>query len=88
MHFFEIIRRINGVDHETYGEPCYALGLLDDNKKWNDYLAETAQWASGNELQNLFITILNHCQIFNSRKLWKITIQFIIRYHIDAKRRD
>ncbi|KAH0705911.1 hypothetical protein KY289_010987 [Solanum tuberosum] len=42
---------------------CYALGLLDDDKEWNDCLSEVAQWASGNELRHLFVTILMNCQL-------------------------
>ncbi|XP_059311363.1 ATP-dependent DNA helicase PIF1-like [Lycium ferocissimum] len=68
---FESIRTINGVPHKTYKEACYALGLLEDDKEWNDCLAEAACWASGNELRNLFVTILIHCQVSDSYKLWR-----------------
>ncbi|KAH0729428.1 hypothetical protein KY289_000616 [Solanum tuberosum] len=68
---FESIRRINGVDHKTYREACYALGLLDDDKEWNDCLSEAAHWASGNELRHLFVTILMNCQVSDTRKLWE-----------------
>ena len=39
---FESIRRINGVDYKTYREAYNALGLLDDDKDWNDCLLEAA----------------------------------------------
>ncbi|KAM3281386.1 hypothetical protein P3S67_028407 [Capsicum chacoense] len=67
---FESIRTINRVSYKTYKEACYALGLLEDDKEWNDCLAKAACWASGNELRNLFITILIHCQLSDSAKLW------------------
>ena len=54
---FESIRTINGVRYDTYKEACYALGLLEDDTEWNDFLAEGANWASGNELRNLFVMI-------------------------------
>ena len=54
---FESIRTINGVRYDTYKESCYALGLLEDDTEWNDFLAEGANWASGNELRNLFVMI-------------------------------
>ncbi|KAH0686063.1 hypothetical protein KY285_016607 [Solanum tuberosum] len=57
---FESIRTINGVRYDTYKEAFYALGLLEDDKEWNDCLAEAACWASGNKLRNLFVTILIH----------------------------
>ncbi|XP_049392501.1 uncharacterized protein LOC125856887 [Solanum stenotomum] len=68
---FESIRRINGVDHKTYREGCYALGLLDDDKEWNDCLSEAAHWASGNELRHFFVTVLMNCQVSATRKLWE-----------------
>ena len=66
---FESIRRINGVNHKKFREASYTLGLLDDDKTWNDSLIEAAQWA-GNELRQLFVTILMNCQVSNSRKIW------------------
>ena len=39
---FESIRRINGVDYKTYREALYTLGLLDDDKEWNDYFSQAA----------------------------------------------
>ncbi|KAM3264712.1 hypothetical protein P3L10_001706 [Capsicum annuum] len=74
---FEIIITINGVSYKTYKEACYALGLLEDDKEWNDFLAEAACWASGNELRNLFVTILIHCQVFDSAKLWRTNYEIL-----------
>nr|XP_016467791.1 PREDICTED: uncharacterized protein LOC107790380 [Nicotiana tabacum] len=59
---FESIRRINGVTHDNYKDSCYTLGLLKDDKEWNDCLAEAALWAIENELRNLFVMIFIHCQ--------------------------
>nr|XP_025887491.1 uncharacterized protein LOC112941712 [Solanum lycopersicum] len=75
--YFESIRTINGVRYDTYKEACYALGLLEDDKEWNDCLAEAACWASGNELRNLFVTILIHCQVSDSSKLWRSNYEIL-----------
>ncbi|XP_069147085.1 uncharacterized protein [Solanum lycopersicum] len=75
--YFESIRTINGVRYDTYKEACYALGLLEDDKEWNDCLAEAACWASGNELRNLFVTILIHCQVSDSYKLWRSNYEIL-----------
>ena len=74
---FKSIRTINGVRYDTYKEACYALGLLEDDKEWNDCLAEAACWASGNELRNLFVTILIHCQVSDSSKLWRSNYEIL-----------
>ncbi|XP_016478495.2 uncharacterized protein LOC107799874 [Nicotiana tabacum] len=65
---FESIRTINGDKYKNYRDACYALGLLDDDKEWNDCLVEAALWAIENELRHLFVTILIHCQVSDSRK--------------------
>ncbi|XP_063936287.1 uncharacterized protein LOC108226331 [Daucus carota subsp. sativus] len=68
---FKCIRTVNGVTYKTYKAACYALGLLDDDKEWIDCLNEAAGWATGNELRNLFVTILIHCQVSDASHLWK-----------------
>lgn len=68
---FESNRRINGVDHKTYREACYTLSLLDDDKEWNDCLTKAARWTTGNELRQLFVTILMSCQVSDSRRVWE-----------------
>lgn len=68
---FESIRTVNGVTYPTFKAACYALGLLDDDKEWIDCLSEAAIWATGNELRNLFVTILIYCQVSNVSELWK-----------------
>lgn len=70
---FECIRTVNGVTYKTFKAACYALGLLDDDKEWIDCLTEAAIWATGNELRNLFVTILIYCQISDASQLWKNT---------------
>ena len=30
---FQSIRTVNGIEHKTYPQACYALGLLDDDKE-------------------------------------------------------
>lgn len=48
---FEYFHFVNGVAHPTYTLVCYALGLLDDDRKGNDWLRETASWATGDQLR-------------------------------------
>uniref|UniRef100_A0A803PB99 ATP-dependent DNA helicase n=1 Tax=Cannabis sativa TaxID=3483 RepID=A0A803PB99_CANSA len=68
---YESIRTVNGVTYSTFKGACYALGLLDDDKKWIDCFTEAAIWATGNELRHLFVTILIHCQVSDATKLWQ-----------------
>ncbi|KAG5599419.1 hypothetical protein H5410_030789 [Solanum commersonii] len=68
---FQSIRRVNEVNHKTYRKACYTLGLLDDNKEWNDCLVEASGWATENELKHLLVMVLMHYQVCDARQLWK-----------------
>uniref|UniRef100_A0A3Q7JCB7 Helitron helicase-like domain-containing protein n=1 Tax=Solanum lycopersicum TaxID=4081 RepID=A0A3Q7JCB7_SOLLC len=39
---FQSIRTVNGIEHKTYPQAYYALGLLDDDKELNDCLVEAS----------------------------------------------
>jgi hypothetical protein len=64
---FKDIRTVNGVVHTSYTE---ALGFLDDDKEWIDCINEASSWATGNQLQQLFTTILCHCEVKDPKTLW------------------
>ncbi|XP_062113106.1 uncharacterized protein LOC133824253 [Humulus lupulus] len=66
---YESIRTINGVTYPNFKGACYAVGLLDDDKEWIDFLTEAAIWATGKELRHLFAMILIHCQVFDASQL-------------------
>ncbi|XP_066315160.1 ATP-dependent DNA helicase PIF1-like [Miscanthus floridulus] len=68
---FEDIRTVNGVVHSSYKSACHALGLLNDDKEWIDCIKEASDWASGMQLQQLFATILCHCEITDPKSLWE-----------------
>ncbi len=38
--FFEVLRTINGVVHDTFKLACIALGLYDSDDEWNACLGE------------------------------------------------
>ncbi|XP_074358164.1 uncharacterized protein LOC141697601 [Apium graveolens] len=85
---FECIRTVNGVTYPTFKAACYALGLLDDDREWVDCLSEAAVWATGNELRNLFVTILIFFHVSNVPELWKTHSQILSEdmLHIQRKR--
>ncbi|XP_031279085.1 uncharacterized protein LOC116137522 [Pistacia vera] len=65
------IRTVNGVIHLTFKEACYALGLLDDDKEWHDYLDEASVWVSRNQLRQLFVMIILFNEVVSPRDLWR-----------------
>uniref|UniRef100_A0A453RUF8 Uncharacterized protein n=3 Tax=Aegilops tauschii subsp. strangulata TaxID=200361 RepID=A0A453RUF8_AEGTS len=56
--FYEETRTVDGVVHPTYKSACYALGLLNDDKEWDDCIKEASHWASAPQMRQLFYTIL------------------------------
>ncbi|XP_039690573.1 uncharacterized protein [Medicago truncatula] len=68
---YEEIKTVGGVTYQTFKETCNALGLLNDNKEWNDALNEASQWATGTQLRELFVTILLYGEVADIGKLWE-----------------
>ena len=69
---YEEIRTVNGVLYATFKEACYALGLLEDDKEWDDCLKEASTWGTGTQLRQLFSTILLHCEVVDPGHLWEL----------------
>ncbi|KAJ1288125.1 hypothetical protein BS78_02G065900 [Paspalum vaginatum] len=80
---FKDIRTVNGVVHQTYKSACYALGLLDDDKEWDDCIKEASYWASAAQMRQLFCTILLFCEVLDTGKLresnWELLSEDIQR---------
>ncbi|KAK9053943.1 hypothetical protein SSX86_025018 [Deinandra increscens subsp. villosa] len=55
---FEDIRTVNGHEHGTFRDACYALGLLDDDNEYIDAIKEASHHGTGHFLRNLFATML------------------------------
>jgi len=68
---YEEIKTVGGVTYQTFKETCNDLGLLNDNREWNDALNEGSQWATGTQLRELFVTILLYGEVMNIGKLWE-----------------
>ncbi|XP_021999396.1 uncharacterized protein LOC110896241 [Helianthus annuus] len=67
---FEEIKTVDGVVYATFKEACYAYGLLNDDKEWNNALSEAKLWASGSQLRELFVTMLLFCEVNRPAQLW------------------
>lgn len=74
---FKSIKTVRGVTYPSFKEACYAHGLLNDDKEWNDALDEASQWATGSQLRELFVTILLYGEVTNITKLWENNWQLL-----------
>ncbi|XP_020972762.1 uncharacterized protein LOC110269328 [Arachis ipaensis] len=70
---YEDIRTINGILYPTFGDACYAQGILDDDKEYIDAIEEASIWGSGQYLRKLFATLLFSNTITRPEHVWKNT---------------
>ncbi|KAF7832196.1 PIF1-like helicase [Senna tora] len=49
---YEGIKTINCVVYTTFKDACYAMGLLDDDKEYNEGIVEASNWSSELQLDN------------------------------------
>ncbi|RYR19939.1 hypothetical protein Ahy_B03g064909 [Arachis hypogaea] len=55
---FADIQSVDGVVHDTYKQACYAIGLLQDDKKFIDAINEASSWASPSYIRRFFAMLL------------------------------
>ncbi len=61
---YEELRRINGIQHDSFRNACAALAPLSDDTEWRNALRES--YASRfHPLAELFVLILVHCEASN-----------------------
>lgn len=66
---FENLRSVNGNILGSYREACQELGLLKDDKHWDDALNEANE--TKNRVKSLFSIILTSCNPSNPQYIWK-----------------
>jgi hypothetical protein len=60
---------MDGEMHPTFKTACFALKLLEDDKKWIQCLEEAGEMQTGQQLHSLFTTLLLHCNLLYSAEL-------------------
>ncbi|XP_047953329.1 uncharacterized protein LOC125199313, partial [Salvia hispanica] len=74
---YEEIRTVNGIQHATFRDACFALGLLDDDKEYIDGIIEASFWASTDCLRKLFVTLLSSESISRPNFVWDSCWKFL-----------
>ena len=67
---FNHLRTVEGKCMETYQEVCRLLGLLQDDREWEEVLSEGAVTKMSPALRELFVTILLFCYPSNPLELF------------------
>ncbi|XP_027166398.1 uncharacterized protein LOC113766402 [Coffea eugenioides] len=74
---FEEIRTVNGVVHPTFKAACQALRLLGSDEEWHNAIREAANWQTGQQLRELFVTMLLFSEVSNPLDLWEKNWEFL-----------
>jgi hypothetical protein len=67
---YKNLRTMDGTEHNTFKDACIAMGLLEDDNEWHQALEEAGIWASGQQLRDMFASMLMFCEVTNPRQLW------------------
>ncbi|WOG92442.1 hypothetical protein DCAR_0311711 [Daucus carota subsp. sativus] len=86
--YFENIRAIDGIAYPTFKEACGALGLLHNDKQWNDAMEENAHSSLAHQLREMFVNILCYCSVTNPGDLWQLHWQSMADDIIHKKRKE
>ncbi|XP_019234388.1 PREDICTED: uncharacterized protein LOC109214881 [Nicotiana attenuata] len=70
---YEDLKKINGRDHETFRDACYALGLLDDDKEYVDAIVEAINWGMPSYLRQLVAMLLLSNSMSRPESVWQGT---------------
>ncbi|GJQ92839.1 DNA helicase [Tanacetum coccineum] len=65
------IQKVNDVVYPTCRVAGQALGLLEDDKEWENNIREAVCMATPAELRTLFAHMLTFCQVTNPSTLWQ-----------------
>uniref|UniRef100_A0A0R0GF21 ATP-dependent DNA helicase n=1 Tax=Glycine max TaxID=3847 RepID=A0A0R0GF21_SOYBN len=81
---FEDIRTVANVLYPTYREACFAMGFLQDDRKFVEAIKEAKEWGTTNYLRKLFVLMLLTGTITKPEELWNQTWHWLaddIAYH-------
>ena len=79
---YEALRTVNDIIYPTNQTACYALGLLGDDREWDESIQEASFWSTATQLRQLFVVILLFCNVNNPIKFlekhWKLMTDDIL----------
>ena len=85
---FQNLKTVNGELKESYQEAARALGLLQDDKEWDEALTEAAVIRMPAALRELFVTIILFCMPSNPKELFeKHFIEWAEDFQIDEDKK-
>ncbi|XP_035838928.1 uncharacterized protein LOC110907105 [Helianthus annuus] len=74
---FDYIKTVNGRVYDTFGNACYALGLLNDDSEYIEAIKEANISGSAGYIRNLFATILLSSTLSRPEVVWESTWKYM-----------
>ena len=79
---FDYLKNVSGVVHPTFQLACKTLGLLGDDKEWEDVFCEAMATATSPQIRNLFVSVILFCDVADPEvlfnKFWRSMYDDII----------
>ena len=73
---------MNNILYPTNQAACYALGILGDDKEWEESIIETSFFSSSSQIRNLFVILLLFCNVRDPNSLfekcWKLMTDDVV----------
>ena len=89
MKSFVDLRTVEGECFESYQEVCRVLGLLQDDREWEEVLSEGAGTKMCSALRELFVIILMFCSPSNPSELFnKFWVDWTDDFKRNAERKE
>jgi hypothetical protein len=74
---YEHIKKVAGVQLQTFREACFAMGFLGDDKEFILAIQESKDWGSGYVLRLLFVTMLLSAIMDRPSHVWEKSKQWL-----------
>nr|ABD65060.1 hypothetical protein 27.t00039 [Brassica oleracea] len=85
---YEDIRKVDGVLYHTYEDACYALGLMDDDKKFIEAIKDASDCSSATYARKLFARMLVSKSLSQPHVVWEATWEYLTDDILYKKRRE
>ncbi|XP_019189858.1 PREDICTED: uncharacterized protein LOC109184316 [Ipomoea nil] len=74
---FDEIKKVDGVQYNSFRDVCYARGLIEDDKEYIDAITEAATWSLASSLRKLFVTLLISSSMSKPENVWEMVWQYL-----------
>ncbi|XP_019195820.1 PREDICTED: uncharacterized protein LOC109189662 [Ipomoea nil] len=71
------IKKVDGVQYDSFRDACSARGLVDDDREYVHAIEEASQWATSVNLRRLFVTLLMSNSMAKPEVVWEAAWHYL-----------